>query len=116
MRERRQQGFAGCACIGTAVEGRLHVFVEWRRAEGHDSIQGVLAKGKYFTAIGQVVDSALSRILDDVLALPDIPEAESHRLSELSKILNALEGLFVGDDPAQVGHICTLCPPLTNVS
>ncbi|KII87318.1 hypothetical protein PLICRDRAFT_112767 [Plicaturopsis crispa FD-325 SS-3] len=72
--------------------------------------KGVLAKGKYFTAIGQVVDSALSRILDDVLALPDIPEAESHRLSELSKILNALEGLFVGDDPAQPSFVVAYVP------
>ena len=36
-------------------------------------------------------------MLQDVLALPDITEVESHRLSELCRILNALEGLFVGD-------------------
>lgn len=53
-----------------------------------------------------VTDAALSRILQDVLALPDIPEMESHRLSELCRILNALEGLFVEDpDPNQVGII-----------
>jgi centromere/kinetochore protein ZW10 len=32
-----------------------------------------------------------------MLALGDIPEVESHRLSELCRILNALEGLFVED-------------------
>jgi len=41
------------------------------------------------------VDAALSRVLADILALPDIPEVESHRLSELCGMLNALEGLFV---------------------
>jgi protein transport protein DSL1/ZW10 len=52
-----------------------------------------------------VTDAALSRILQDVLALPDIPEMESRRLSELCRILNALEGLFVEDpDPNQVGN------------
>lgn len=61
------------------------------------SVQGVLPKSKYYIALGSVVDAALSRVLDDVLALPDIPAVESHRLSELCKILNALEGLFVED-------------------
>lgn len=57
----------------------------------------MLPKSKYYVALGSVVDSALSRVLDDVLALPDILEVESHRLSELCKIMNALEGLFVED-------------------
>lgn len=64
-------------------------------------MQGILAKTKYYTAIGMVADAALSRILQDVLALPDIPEVESHRLSELCRIFNAMEGLFV-EDPGQV--------------
>jgi hypothetical protein len=37
------------------------------------------------------------RILGDILALPDITEVESHRLSELCRILHALEGLFIED-------------------
>lgn len=41
------------------------------------------------------------RILGDILALPDITEVESHRLSELCRILHALEGLFI-EDPEQV--------------
>jgi len=62
-------------------------------------------------AIGLVTDAALSRVLQDVLELPDIPEVESHRLSELCRILHALEGLFV-EDPEQVrraapAHTCT---------
>jgi centromere/kinetochore protein ZW10 len=61
------------------------------------SVQGVLPRSKYYVALGFVVDAALSRVLADILALPDIPEVESHRLSELCRILNALEGLFVED-------------------
>lgn len=48
-------------------------------------------------ALGSLADAALSRVLNDILALDDITEVESHRLSELCKILNALEGLFVED-------------------
>lgn len=49
------------------------------------------------------MNAALSRILRDILALPDITADESHRLCELCHILNALEGIFV-EDPAQVRH------------
>lgn len=52
-------------------------------------------KTKYFKATGALVDAALSHMLADISALPDITEVESHRLSELCRILNALEGLFV---------------------
>ena len=48
-----------------------------------------------------MTDAALSRVLQDVLELDDIPELESHRLSELCRILNALEGLFC-EDPEHV--------------
>lgn len=74
-------------------------------------MQSVLTKSKYFDAIGMLVESALSRILADVLALEDIPEVESGRLSELCKILNALEGLFV-DNPEEV---CSCLLDLINV-
>jgi len=46
----------------------------------------------------------LQRILKDILAIPDIPEVESHKLSELCRILAALEGLFVED----VSTVCFL--------
>lgn len=57
----------------------------------------MLSKSKYYVALGSLADAALSRVLNDILALDDITEVESHRLSELCKILNALEGLFVED-------------------
>ena len=44
-------------------------------------------------------------MLDDVLALPDIPEVDSRKLSELCRILNALEGLFVETDASANAHI-----------
>ena len=69
--------------------------------------QGILTKSKYYSAIGSVADAALSRILRDVIALSDIPEIESHRLSELCRILNAMEGLF-SEDPDQVSSIFLL--------
>jgi centromere/kinetochore protein ZW10 len=75
----------------------------------------VLPKSQYYVALGSVVDAVLSRVLDDVLALPDIPEVESHRLSELCKILNALEGLFV-EDAEQVRATFLLITTCTNQS
>lgn len=66
----------------------------------------VLAKSKHYEAIGSVTDAALSRVLQDVLELNDIPELESHRLSELCHILNALEGLFC-EDPEHVRNTLT---------
>lgn len=64
-------------------------------ADSH--LKGVLTRSKYYTAIGLVADACLSRMLHDILALPDITEVESHRLSELCHILHALEGLFSGE-------------------
>lgn len=63
---------------------------------------------KYFDALGSLVNLSLMRILGDILALPDITEVESHRLSELCRILHALEGLFI-EDPEQVRlRVCLL--------
>ncbi|KAJ7281438.1 hypothetical protein C8J57DRAFT_1433387 [Mycena rebaudengoi] len=70
--------------------------------------KGILNKSKYYTAIGLVVDAALSRVLEDVLALPDILEVESHRLSELCRMLHALEALFVEEanqEPFVVAYV-----------
>ena len=55
-----------------------------------------------------MTDAALSRVLQDVLELDDIPERESHRLSELCRILNALEGLFC-EDPEHVRNTPKFC-------
>ncbi|KAI0317156.1 hypothetical protein OF83DRAFT_1263778 [Amylostereum chailletii] len=71
--------------------------------------KAVLSKTKYFTAVGAVVDAALVQMLDDVLAISDITEVESHRLSELCRILNALEGLFL-DDPEQPSLVVAYVP------
>lgn len=71
--------------------------------------QNILTKGKYYTAIGLVTEAILSRILQDILALSDIPEVDSHRLSELCRILNSLEGLF-SEDPAQHSFVVAYVP------
>ena len=54
-----------------------------------------MTRRNYLRAMGQVVDDALYRVLDDVLAIPDIPEADSERLSELCELFTPLEDLFV---------------------
>lgn len=73
---------------------------EWKR---------ILNKSKYYEALGFVVDAALSRMLADILALPDITAEESNRLSELCRIFNALEGLFV-EDPSQPSFVVSYVP------
>ncbi|KAJ3557317.1 hypothetical protein NM688_g1539 [Phlebia brevispora] len=69
----------------------------------------VLTKSKYYQAIGSIINTALGRILGDILALPDITEVESHKLSELCRILNALEGLFV-EGPEQPSFVVAYVP------
>jgi len=54
-----------------------------------------LTKSAYLHAMGQIVDDALFRVMDDVLSLDDIPEADSERLSALCEMLAPLEELFV---------------------
>lgn len=54
-----------------------------------------LTRSSYLNAVGQIVDDALFRVMDDVLALEDIPEADSERLSELCDMLAPLEELFM---------------------
>ena len=66
----------------------------------------MLPPSKYHSATGAVVEAALTRILADILALTDIPEVDSHRLSELCRILNALEGLFT-DGTESVRGTCS---------
>lgn len=73
------------------------------------SLQSILAKGKYYTAIGLVTEAVLSRLLHDILMLSDIPEVDSHRLSELCRILNSLEGLF-SEDPEQPSFVVAYVP------
>lgn len=63
--------------------------------------QGILPPGRHLTAIGSIVDAVLLRMLEEITKLPDITADESHRLSELCRMLNSLEGLFV-EGPDQV--------------
>jgi len=65
--------------------------------------QGVLPHSRHLAAVGRIVDAILSRMLQDITGLPDITADESHRLSELCRMLNALEGLFV-EGPDQVSQ------------
>ncbi|KAG8737597.1 hypothetical protein FRC12_017081 [Ceratobasidium sp. 428] len=64
----------------------------------------VLPVTKYYPALGTLVDDVLVRITEDILAMPDIPETESHRLHDICKILHAFESLFVleGDTASNV--------------
>ncbi len=85
----------------TNYHGTHHVrFISCRASSRLSAVpeqKKVLTRAKYLRAVGQVVDIALSKVIEDVLALPDIPELDSRRLSELCRILNALEGLFADD-------------------
>ncbi|OAX37946.1 hypothetical protein K503DRAFT_770981 [Rhizopogon vinicolor AM-OR11-026] len=69
----------------------------------------ILPKSKYYTAMGAIVEVSLQRILEDILAIRDIPEVESHKLSELCRILAALEGLFV-EDSSQSSFVVSYVP------
>ncbi|KAH9004741.1 hypothetical protein EDB86DRAFT_3062301 [Lactarius hatsudake] len=99
---KRAGGFVGTADqerFDECEEAVMSILSQVRKVAKHWA--GVLGKTKYFDALGSLVNFSLMRILGDILALPDITEVESHRLSELCRILHALEGLFI-DDPEQV--------------
>ncbi|EAU90496.1 hypothetical protein CC1G_00880 [Coprinopsis cinerea okayama7 len=72
-------------------------------------IKPILSKTKYYQTLGRFVDTALSRTLQDIVALPDITEVESHRLSELCRIFNSVEGLF-SEDPNQPSFVVAYVP------
>ena len=72
-------------------------------------IKTVLTKSWYFEALGSIAGAALSRILASVLALEDITKTESHKVSELCHILDALEGRFV-EDPDQLSFVVLEMP------
>ncbi|EMD39295.1 hypothetical protein CERSUDRAFT_112943 [Gelatoporia subvermispora B] len=96
-----QDRFDECeAAVNQVLQHIRRLANEWK---------SVLNKSKYYVAVGAAADAAISRILRDVLALPDITEAESHRLSELCRIMNALEGLFV-EDPTQPSFVVSYLP------
>ncbi len=57
--------------------------------------QTTLTLSTYLEATGSVVEEALTCVLNDILALSDIPEKESHRLNALCLKLESLKELFV---------------------
>ncbi|KAF9649243.1 hypothetical protein BDM02DRAFT_3166994 [Thelephora ganbajun] len=71
--------------------------------------KGILPSRRHLTAIGGIVDAVLSRMLEDITKLPDITADESHRLSELCRMLNALEGLFV-EGPEKTSAVVAYVP------
>ncbi|KAG8679682.1 hypothetical protein FRC09_018796 [Ceratobasidium sp. 395] len=79
-------------------------YQECRRAVTRCTQAPVLPVTKYYPALGTLVDDVLVRITEDILAMPDIPETESHRLHDICKILHAFESLFVleGDTTSNV--------------
>lgn len=95
MRDGDHSSSAGCKGYCTCLEGEQARQNSLLLAQS--SAKSVLPKSKYYTAVGLIVDGVLSRILDSILAISDITEVESHKLSELCRILTALEGLFVED-------------------
>ncbi|KAG8678618.1 hypothetical protein FRC08_017636 [Ceratobasidium sp. 394] len=64
----------------------------------------VLPPAKYYIALGALVDDVLVRVTEDILAMPDIPETESHRLHDICRIVHAFESLFIieGDTTSSV--------------
>ncbi|KAH8116435.1 Centromere/kinetochore Zw10-domain-containing protein [Phellopilus nigrolimitatus] len=98
-----QERFDECEAVMSEVLRSVRVVAnQWKT---------ILARTKYYRATGQVVEAALTKILDDVLVLPDIPELDSRKLSELCRILNALEGLFVdSDDPDAPSMVLAYVP------
>lgn len=67
--------------------------------------QPIITRTKYYSSIGSVVEGVLERLLSDVLGRPDITAVESHKLSELCRILNSLEHLFVDTEDAEAVSI-----------
>ncbi|KAI0042195.1 hypothetical protein FA95DRAFT_1500426 [Auriscalpium vulgare] len=96
-----QERFDECEAAVMKVLGQIRTIGrQWKN---------VLSKSKHLDAVGALVDAVLVQILGDILALPDITEIESHRLSELCRILHALEGLFV-DNPDQPSSVVAYVP------
>ncbi|KAF8311340.1 hypothetical protein DL93DRAFT_2115966 [Clavulina sp. PMI_390] len=70
-----------------AVQSLVTLVADWK---------DTLTPSTYLTSCGRIVESTLSGMLKDILALPDIPEVESHRLNALCRKLDeGVKGLFV---------------------
>lgn len=113
MRGRCKPGIATRPTVLPTSQGKLLSGL-YRASRSYGSLhQPILPKSRYYQAIGTIIDVALSRILGDVLALEDITAEESNKLSELCRIMNSLEGLFVENpdlvsDPCSTFHVFVL--------
>lgn len=67
-------------------------------ADGNYScvLQPVLPRSTHTEILGELASTLIARMTDQILALEDITEVESNRLTELLKAVQTLEGLFVG--------------------
>ncbi|KAF8324318.1 uncharacterized protein EI90DRAFT_3075846 [Cantharellus anzutake] len=92
--------FSACESVVNSILLRVNAIAQdWKFT---------LAQSTYLEAIGGVVEEILASVLDDILALPDIPEKESHRLNELCQKLETLKELFVvvpGEDTVIAAHV-----------
>ena len=57
-------------------------------------LQDVMKESLCLTSMGQLVDTAISHICTDILALVDITAEESERLKQLCTILRPIEARF----------------------
>ena len=106
LRNIRSVGSQWKVCNQFDNDDHDHLYISQPTYASNSSLKLVLPRSKYFNAIGSVTEAALTKVLEDILALGDIPELDSQKLCELCQILNALEGLFIDDsDPEMVGLI-----------
>lgn len=58
--------------------------------------QTVLTEARCLDSIGQLVETAVSRVADDIIAIPDITADESERLKQICEVLKHVEDIFSG--------------------
>lgn len=58
--------------------------------------QTVLTEARCLNSIGQLVETAVSRVADDIIAIPDITADESERLKQICEVLKHVEDIFSG--------------------
>jgi centromere/kinetochore protein ZW10 len=73
-----------------------------------DPYQSVLVNDQYFILLGSLVESVVTRLLDDIVALDDITEVESERISSILSLVETLDHLFqspLGDVSTIAAHV-----------
>lgn len=56
--------------------------------------QTVLTEARCLSSIGQLVETAIARVADDIIAIPDITADESERLKQICEVLKHVEEIF----------------------